>query len=186
MGLRTHLQLTPRTRRRAATLARPLQHAATTQLTRRPTPDQPHSQPPWAGHLARSAEARDPCQGGGHLHGALTIADRESSIRSSLVRPATDIDRLTRAAHIAERLCANVETVVHGKTDEIKLVLAALACEGHVLFEDVPGTAKTVLARALAGSISGMEFQRVQCTPDLQPTDVTGLSVYNQKERDFE
>jgi MoxR-like ATPase len=55
-----------------------------------------------------------------------------------------------------------------------------------VLFEDVPGTAKTVLARALAGSISGLTYSRVQCTPDLQPTDVTGLSVYNQKERDFE
>jgi MoxR-like ATPase len=102
------------------------------------------------------------------------------------VRPAADIDRLTRAVQIADRLRANVETVVHGKTDEIKLVLAALACEGHVLFEDVPGTAKTVLARAIAQSISGMEYSRVQCTPDLQPTDVTGLSVYNQKERDFE
>jgi MoxR-like ATPase len=102
------------------------------------------------------------------------------------VRPAADIDRLTRAVQIADRLRANVETVVHGKSDEIKLVLAALACEGHVLFEDVPGTAKTVLARAIAQSISGMEYSRVQCTPDLQPTDVTGLSIYNQKERDFE
>src|SRR5206468_9330486 len=97
-----------------------------------------------------------------------------------------DIDRLTGAVQIAERLRANVETVVHGKSDEIKLVLAALACEGHVLFEDVPGTAKTVLARAIAQSISGMEYSRVQCTPDLQPTDVTGLSIYNQRERDFE
>jgi len=102
------------------------------------------------------------------------------------VRPATDIDRLTRAVEIAHRLRANIETVVHGKRDEITLVLAALACEGHVLFEDVPGTAKTVLARAVAQSISGTEFSRVQCTPDLQPTDVTGLSVYNQRERDFE
>jgi MoxR-like ATPase len=102
------------------------------------------------------------------------------------VRPAADIDRLTRAVKIADRLRANVESVVHGKSQEVKLVLAALACEGHVLFEDVPGTAKTVLARALAQSISGMEYSRVQCTPDLQPTDVTGLSVYNQKDRDFE
>jgi len=102
------------------------------------------------------------------------------------VRRAADIDRLTRAVQVAERLRANVESVVHGKTDEIRLVLAALACEGHVLFEDVPGTAKTVLARSIAQSISGMEFARVQCTPDLQPTDVTGLSIYNQKERDFE
>jgi MoxR-like ATPase len=102
------------------------------------------------------------------------------------VRPAPDIDRLTRAVEIADRLRVNVETVVHGKSGEVRLVLAALACAGHVLFEDVPGTAKTVLARALAGSISGLLFSRVQCTPDLQPTDVTGLSVYNQRERDFE
>jgi MoxR-like ATPase len=94
--------------------------------------------------------------------------------------------RVDRAAGIAERLLANVETVVHGKTEEIRLVLATLVCGGHVLFEDVPGTAKTVLARAIAGSIEGAAPSRIQCTPDLQPTDVTGLSVFNQKERDFE
>jgi MoxR-like ATPase len=81
---------------------------------------------------------------------------------------------------------ANVETVVHGKTDEVRLVLAALVCDGHVLLEDVPGTAKTVLARAIAGSVEGATFARIQCTPDLQPTDATGLSVFNQRERDFE
>jgi MoxR-like ATPase len=86
----------------------------------------------------------------------------------------------------ATRLLENVETVVRGKTDEIKLVLSALLCGGHVLLEDVPGTAKTVLARALAGSVDGASNARVQCTPDLQPTDVTGLSVFNQRERDFE
>ena len=69
---------------------------------------------------------------------------------------------------------------------EIKLVLAALACRGHVLFEDVPGTAKTVLARAIAASIDGATPSRIQCTPDLQPTDVTGLSVFNQQTREFE
>ena len=63
-------------------------------------------------------------------------------------------------------------------------VLAALLCGGHVLFEDVPGTAKTVLARAIAQSINGATPSRIQCTPDLQPTDVTGLSVFNQRERD--
>src|SRR6059058_1994407 len=94
--------------------------------------------------------------------------------------------RLERAKETADRLLANVETVVHGKRDRIQLVLAALICRGHVLFEDVPGTAKTVLARAIAGSIDGATPSRVQCTPDLQPTDVTGLSVFNQKERDFE
>jgi MoxR-like ATPase len=66
-------------------------------------------------------------------------------------------DRLTRAKGTADRLLANVETVVHGKNERIKLVLAALACGGHVLFEDVPGTAKTVLARAIAGSIEAAQ-----------------------------
>ncbi|MFN2470388.1 MAG: AAA family ATPase [Gaiellaceae bacterium] len=94
--------------------------------------------------------------------------------------------RLEQAEGTAKRLLANIETVVHGKRHEIELVLAALACEGHVLFEDVPGTAKTVLARAIAQSIEGATTTRVQCTPDLQPTDVTGLSIYNQRERDFE
>src|SRR3954452_1825521 len=98
----------------------------------------------------------------------------------------TESDRLTRAVSIAGGLQSKIETVVHGKREEIRLVLAALMCEGHVLFEDVPGTAKTVLARAIAASIEGAVSSRVQCTPDLQPTDVTGLSVFNQKERDFE
>jgi MoxR-like ATPase len=80
----------------------------------------------------------------------------------------------------------NVERVVRGKPGQIRLVLCALLCEGHVLIEDVPGTAKTVLARAIARSVEGATASRVQCTPDLQPTDVTGLSVYNQKEREFE
>jgi MoxR-like ATPase len=93
---------------------------------------------------------------------------------------------LGQAAAIGERLISNIETVVHGKTDEIRLVLAALVCDGHVLLEDVPGTAKTVLARAIAGSVDGASFSRIQCTPDLQPTDVTGLSVFNQRDRDFE
>jgi MoxR-like ATPase len=65
-------------------------------------------------------------------------------------------------------------------------VLCALLCHGHVLVEDVPGTAKTVLARAIAQSIDGTRSSRIQCTPDLQPTDLMGLSVYNQKEREFE
>ena len=97
-----------------------------------------------------------------------------------------ETDRIARAADVAGRFLANIERVVYGKREEIKLVLAALACQGHVLFEDVPGTAKTVLARAIAQSIEGATPSRIQCTPDLQPTDVTGLSVYNQKDRDFE
>jgi MoxR-like ATPase len=95
-------------------------------------------------------------------------------------------DRFESAFAIADRFLNNIETVVYGKREEVKLVLAAMICGGHVLFEDVPGTAKTVLARAIALSIDGATTSRVQCTPDLQPTDVTGLSVFNQKERDFE
>jgi MoxR-like ATPase len=95
-------------------------------------------------------------------------------------------ESVSGAPEIAARFLANIETVVRGKTEEIKLVLSALVCGGHVLLEDVPGTAKTVLARAIAGSVEGTTFARIQCTPDLQPTDVTGLSVFNQRERDFE
>ncbi len=95
-------------------------------------------------------------------------------------------DALAPATEIAERFLDNIETVVHGKREQIKLVVGALMCGGHVLLEDVPGTAKTVLARAIAGSIRGSHSTRIQCTPDLQPTDVTGLSIFNQKERDFE
>ncbi|MBA2475250.1 MAG: MoxR family ATPase [Actinobacteria bacterium] len=94
--------------------------------------------------------------------------------------------RLQDAGALADRFVDNIETVVHGKRPEIQLVLAALACGGHVLFEDVPGTAKTVLARAIAQSIEGATPARIQCTPDLQPTDVTGLSVFDQRVRDFE
>ena len=96
------------------------------------------------------------------------------------------VDELDTATEIAERLLDNIETVVHGKREQIKLVVAALMCSGHALLEDVPGTAKTVLARAIAGSIGGAHATRIQCTPDLQPTDVTGLSIFNQRERDFE
>jgi MoxR-like ATPase len=92
----------------------------------------------------------------------------------------------TSAHALAERLRANVESVVYGKREKVKLVLGAFVCRGHVLIEDVPGTAKTVLARALARSIEGAAVSRIQCTPDLQPTDVTGLAVFNQKSREFE
>jgi MoxR-like ATPase len=100
--------------------------------------------------------------------------------------PAGPPTTVQTAIEIAERFIANVEHVVRGKNDRVRLVLAALICRGHVLFEDVPGTAKTVLARAIARSIDGAVPSRVQCTPDLQPTDVTGLSVYNQQQREFE
>src|SRR4051812_47939751 len=91
--------------------------------------------------------------------------------------------RLTQSA---ARLLENVERVVVGKREEIALVLSALISGGHVLLEDVPGTAKTILARTIARSIGGATFSRLQCTPDLQPTDVTGLLIFDQKSREFE
>jgi len=94
-------------------------------------------------------------------------------------------EHVARATEISRLFLDNIETVVYGKREEIKLVLTALMCGGHVLLEDVPGTAKTVLARAFAGSIEGATPNRIQCTPDLQPTDVTGLSIFDQKTRDF-
>jgi MoxR-like ATPase len=97
-------------------------------------------------------------------------------------RPA----EVSAAADVIGRLRDNIERVVIGKHETIGLVLAAFAARGHVLLEDVPGTAKTVLARALAASIVGAEATRVQCTPDLQPTDVTGLSVWDPPARRFE
>ena len=100
--------------------------------------------------------------------------------------PLEEAPAFDRAVEVAGRFLANVESVVHGKTDEIKLVLAALTCGGHVLLEDVPGTAKTVLARAIARTVEGAATARIQCTPDLQPTDVTGLAIFDQKHRDFE
>jgi MoxR-like ATPase len=109
------------------------------------------------------------------------------ALESEIVTKHVDAGPEFAAARgVAETLLHNIELVVRGKRDEIRRVLCALLCHGHVLLEDVPGTAKTVLARAIAQSIEGTRSSRIQCTPDLQPTDLTGLSVYNQKEREFE
>ncbi len=85
----------------------------------------------------------------------------------------------------AEKVIANVEQVIVGQREAIELLLTALLCAGHVLIEDVPGVGKTMLARALAISLGGA-FRRLQCTPDLLPNDVTGVSVYNQQSARFE
>ena len=79
----------------------------------------------------------------------------------------------------------NVEKVIIGKRPAIELVMVALLCEGHVLLEDVPGSGKTMLARSIATSL-GIGFKRIQCTPDLMPNDVTGVSIFNQKNSEFE
>ncbi len=86
---------------------------------------------------------------------------------------------------VASRIIENIEKVIVGKRAEIELTVVALLAEGHVLLEDVPGVAKTMLARALARSL-GCVFKRIQCTPDLLPNDITGSSVFNPKTADFE
>jgi MoxR-like ATPase len=83
------------------------------------------------------------------------------------------------------RVRENVARVIVGKDDVIELLLVALLCEGHVLIEDVPGIGKTTLAKALARSL-GCTFRRIQFTPDLLPTDITGVSVFNQSTLQFE
>ena len=85
----------------------------------------------------------------------------------------------------ADAVRANVEQVIVGKRETIDTLLVALLCEGHVLLEDVPGVGKTMLARALAVSL-GVDFRRVQCTPDLLPSDITGVSIFNQETRSFQ
>ncbi len=85
----------------------------------------------------------------------------------------------------AKRIIANVEKVIVGKRQQVILALVAWFSEGHILLEDVPGVAKTMLARALARSV-GCLFKRIQCTPDLLPTDVTGASIFNQKTSEFQ
>ena len=85
----------------------------------------------------------------------------------------------------AQAVVENVEKVIVGKRQAIELMLVALLCEGHVLIEDVPGTGKTMLARSVAASL-GLTFKRLQCTPDLLPNDITGVSVFNQRTAEFE
>lgn len=92
---------------------------------------------------------------------------------------------VTEIAQFAQTVIDNVERVIVGKRQAIELVMVALLCDGHALIEDVPGVGKTMLARAVALSL-GCSFKRLQCTPDLLPNDVTGVSIYNQKTSEFE
>lgn len=88
-------------------------------------------------------------------------------------------------SEVARRLRENIQKVIVGKDEVINLTLVAVLCEGHILLEDVPGIGKTTLARALATSL-GCSFRRIQFTPDLLPSDVTGLNWFNQKKQEFE
>ena len=92
---------------------------------------------------------------------------------------------MTTIHETGEKVSANVERVIIGKRQEVRLTLVALLCRGHLLIEDVPGTGKTMLAKAVAKSL-GCSFRRIQFTPDLLPSDVTGLSIYNQRTQEFE
>ncbi len=92
---------------------------------------------------------------------------------------------MTDVQAIASRLVDNIERVIIGKRGPVQLTVLGLLAQGHMLIEDVPGTGKTVLAKSVARSV-GCEFQRIQFTPDMLPTDVTGVSVFNQKTREFE
>ncbi|MFC2031414.1 AAA family ATPase [Chloroflexota bacterium] len=86
---------------------------------------------------------------------------------------------------VADKIVANVEKVIVGKHQPVQLTIIALLCEGHLLIEDVPGTGKTMLAKSVSKSL-GCDFRRIQFTPDMLPSDVTGVSVFNQKSREFE
>ena len=92
---------------------------------------------------------------------------------------------ISRIKTFGGKVRENVEKVIVGKSDVVELVIVALLCEGHVLIEDIPGVGKTVLAKSVARSL-GCTFHRIQCTPDLLPSDITGTYIFNQKTADFE
>jgi MoxR-like ATPase len=98
---------------------------------------------------------------------------------------ASPTDPIARVAHDADRLCHNMGYVIQGKPEVLRHAVICLLAEGHLLLEDVPGTGKTSLARALASSLS-LTWHRIQFTPDLLPSDVTGVSIYNQQSGQFE
>jgi MoxR-like ATPase len=105
--------------------------------------------------------------------------------RGGSVEAQTSTDDWEGFASSFARIADNVERVIQGKHDEVRLALVCLIAEGHLLIEDVPGVGKTMLAKSIARSID-CSFRRIQFTPDLLPTDVTGVNVYNQERNDFE
>ena len=91
---------------------------------------------------------------------------------------------MTDIQEIANRIVENVEQIIVGKRASVQLTTLGLLCQGHMLIEDVPGVGKTVMAKALTRSV-GCKFQRIQFTPDMLPSDVTGVSIFNQKTQEF-
>ena len=96
-----------------------------------------------------------------------------------------DNNTVEKIRELGIKVRENVEKVVVGKSDVVDLTIVALLCEGHILLEDVPGIGKTVLAKSLARSLD-CDFKRIQCTPDLLPSDVTGSYIFNQKTSEFD
>ena len=92
---------------------------------------------------------------------------------------------MTDIQNFTEKIIENIEKVIIGKRKPVELAIISLLCQGHLLIEDVPGVGKTILARSLARSL-GCEFSRIQFTPDMLPSDVTGVSIYNQVSTQFE
>jgi MoxR-like ATPase len=108
--------------------------------------------------------------------------------REPLGRPApapASADDVTQFRRDFDDLVANIETVIKGKTDVIRLAVVAIMCEGHILFEDLPGTGKSMLSRAISDSFAATN-SRIQCTPDMLPGDITGSSIYNQGRGTFD
>jgi len=127
-----------------------------------------------------TAVAIDPVNGG-----PVNVSNRRG--RRAAAPPKVAVSGLTPTTFKAyfDEIVDNIETVVKGKTDVIRLAVVAILCEGHLLFEDVPGTGKSMLARAIAQSINASNA-RVQCTPDMLPADITGSSIFDQRNNRFE
>jgi MoxR-like ATPase len=106
-------------------------------------------------------------------------------MKANVIFERWDVFSMEAVQKFVNPLIENVERVIVGKRPVIEYIMVALLCEGHVLLEDVPGSGKTMLARSIAVSL-GISFKRVQCTPDLLPNDITGVSVFNQKSGEFE